>query len=45
MEKYEAAIDTVFAEMSEILKKDDYDALLAAIGGPVCQSGFKRLIN
>lgn len=45
MAKYEIAIDKVFGEMSEILKKDDYDALLAAIGGPVCQSGFKRLID
>lgn len=45
MAKYEAAIDAVFAQMSEILQKDDYDALLEAIGGPVCQSGFKRLIN
>ncbi len=45
MEKYEAAIDSVFGKMSEILKKDDYDALVDAIGGPVCQSGFKRLID
>ena len=42
MEKYEAAIDSVFAKMSEILKKNDYNAIVEAIGGPVCQSGFKR---
>ena len=45
MALYETAVDDVFAEMSEILKKNDYDALLEAIGGPVCQSGFKRLID
>lgn len=45
MALYETAVDDVFAEMSEILKKNDYDALLQAIGGPVCQSGFKRLID
>ena len=45
MKKYEEAIDVVFGQMSEILKKDDYNAILEAIGGPVCQSGFKRLID
>ncbi|MBE7024883.1 MAG: aminotransferase class III-fold pyridoxal phosphate-dependent enzyme [Ruminococcaceae bacterium] len=45
MAKYEEAIDAVFAEMRSVLDKEDYDALVEAIGGPVCQSGFKRLIN
>ncbi|MBE5867866.1 MAG: aminotransferase class III-fold pyridoxal phosphate-dependent enzyme [Lachnospiraceae bacterium] len=45
MDKYFAAIDEVFGEMSQILKKGDYDALVQAIGAPVCASGFKRLIN
>lgn len=45
MAKYEEAIDAVFAEMRAILDKDDYNALLEAIGGPICQSGFKRLIK
>ncbi len=45
MAKYEEAIDRVFAKMAEILAKNDYDALVSAIGGPVCQSGFKRLID
>ncbi|MBQ2890060.1 MAG: aminotransferase class III-fold pyridoxal phosphate-dependent enzyme [Clostridia bacterium] len=45
MAKYEKAIDRVFAKMSEVLKKDDYNALLEAIGGPVCQSGFARLLK
>ena len=42
---YEKAIDSVFAEMSEVLANNDYNALLSAIGGPVCQSGFKRLVD
>lgn len=45
MEGYFKAIDEVFEEMSEILKKDSYDELLEAIGGPVCHSGFKRLLK
>lgn len=45
MAKYEVAIDKVFARMSEILKKNDYNILLDAIGGPICQSGFKRLLD
>ena len=44
-EAYEKAIDSVFAEMSEVLANNDYNALLSAIGGPVCQSGFKRLVD
>lgn len=45
MAAYEKAIDSVFAEMSEVLANNDYNALLSAIGGPVCQSGFKRLVD
>ena len=45
MEIYYKAIDEVFAEMKEILAKDSLDAILEAIGGPVCQSGFKRLLK
>jgi len=45
MNTYFKAVDEVFAEMSSILAKNSYDELLKAIGGPVCQSGFKRLIN
>ena len=45
MEKYYVAIDEVFAEMKAILDKDSLDAILEAIGGPVCQSGFKRLLK
>ncbi len=45
VDKHIEAIDEVFAEIAEILKKDSYDAILEAIGGPVCQSGFKRLLK
>ena len=45
MDKYEGAVDRVFRKMSEILAKDDPKALTDAIGGPVCQSGFKRLLD
>ncbi len=45
MELYAKAIDEVFAEMRSVLDQNDRNAILEAIGGPVCQSGFKRLIN
>lgn len=45
MEQYYAAIDRVFAKMHAVLEKDSRDAILEAIGGPVCQSGFARLIK
>lgn len=40
LEKYKAAIDEVFGEIAEILKKG---TVKESIGGPVCQVGFKRL--
>lgn len=45
MELYYDAIDKVFAEIKEVLDKNDYQAILDAIGGPVCQSGFARLLK
>lgn len=45
MDLYYVAVDEVFAEMKAILDKNDYQALLDAIGGPVCQSGFARLLK
>lgn len=45
MEKYYIAVDRVFEQMSAILKKEDYEELVKVIGGPVCQSGFKRLLK
>lgn len=43
--KYEQAIDRVFASISKTYKSGGKEAVLAAIGGPVCQTGFKRLID
>ena len=45
MEKYYKAIDEVFAEIKKLLDKDDYELLKKAIGGPVCHSGFARLLK
>ena len=45
MDKYYVAMDKVFAKMKEVLDKNDYQAILDAIGGPVCQSGFARLLK
>ena len=39
------ALDAVFAEIGAILRKGGIEAILEAIGGPVCQSGFARLID
>ena len=38
-------IDKVFNEIGEIIKKGGKEAILEAIGGPVCNSGFKRLLD
>lgn len=40
-----AAIDRVFAKIAAVLAKNDYQAILDAIGGPVCQTGFPRLLK
>lgn len=45
VDKYEVAVDNVFGKMGVILGNEDYEALLEAIGGPVCQSGFARLLD
>jgi hypothetical protein len=39
------AIDKVFYQIGKLLKEGGKDDILAAIGGPVCQSGFQRLIK
>jgi len=39
------AIDKVFFQIAQILKKGGLEAVLEAIGGPVCQTGFQRLIG
>ena len=38
-------IDKVFYQIGEIIKKGGKEAILEAIGGPVCLSGFKRLLD
>jgi len=45
LEKYRTAIDKVFYQISEIIKKGGKEAILEAIGGPVCHSGFARLLK
>ena len=39
------ALDKVFAEIAAIVKKGGKEAVIEAIGGPVCQTGFARLID
>jgi hypothetical protein len=43
--RYREAIDKVFYQMAQISRSGGEEAILEAIGGPVCQSGFKRLIQ
>ena len=38
-------IDKVFCQIGEIIKKGGKEAIVEAIGGPVCLSGFKRLLD
>ena len=45
LELHREAVDKVFYQISEIIKKGGKETILEAIGGPVCHSGFKRLIN
>ena len=45
MELHRTALDKVFYQMSEAVKKGGKEAVLEAIGGPVCQTGFQRLIG
>ena len=42
--KYRVAIDKVFAQIAEI-QKGGVEAIKDAIGGPVCLSGFARLLD
>ena len=45
MERHRTALDKVFYTISETLKKGGKEAVVEAIGGPVCQTGFQRLIG
>ena len=42
---YAEAIDRVFEKMAKIKNEGGKEAILAAINGKVCQSGFKRLLK
>jgi len=43
--QHREAIDKVFYQISQIVKKGGKEAVLEAIGGPVAQTGFKRLLD
>lgn len=45
MAKHRDAVDQVFSEIADIIKKGGKETILEAIGGPVAQVGFKRLIR
>lgn len=45
MDRYREAIDKVFETISEIIKKGGKEAVVEALEGKVCQSGFKRLLK
>ena len=45
LDEHRAAIDEVFARIAQIEKSGGREAILRAIGGEVCQSDFKRLID
>ena len=39
------AVDKVFGQIAEIIKKGGKETILEAIGGSVCHSGFARLLD
>lgn len=45
LDKYRKAMDVVFAQIAEILKKGGKEAVIEYLGGKVCQTGFKRLLK
>lgn len=44
-DKYKNAMDVVFGKIADILKKGGKEAVLEALNGDVCQSGFARLLK
>ena len=42
---HRAALDQVFCQIADVLKENSREAIVTAIGGPVCQTGFQRLIG
>ncbi len=45
LEKHREAVDKVFEKIADILRKGGREEVMRAIGGAVCQSDFKRLID
>ena len=43
--QHRETIDKVFYQISQVVKKGGKEAILEAIGGPVAQTGFKRLLD
>ena len=43
--RHREAVDAVFEKMAQIRRQGGSEAVEQAIGGQVCQSGFKRLID
>ena len=39
------AVDKVFSKIADIIKKGGKDAVMEAIDGKVCHTGFKRLLK
>ena len=45
IKKYGEAVDKVFTKISELIKKGGKEAILEALDGEICQTGFKRLLK
>jgi len=45
LEIHREVIDKVFYQIGEIIRKGGKESILEAIGGPVCNNGFKRLLD
>ena len=43
--QHREVIDKVFYQIAQIIKAGGKEAILKAIGGPVAQTGFKRLMD
>jgi len=45
LEIHREALDKVFGKIADTIKKGGKEAILEEIGGPVCQTGFARLLD
>lgn len=45
VDRYGEAVDKVFGKISDLMKKGGKEAVLEALDGKVCQTGFKRLLK